>query len=88
MSFEEKEKKAYPFAFVGFFVTEEEPLDILKEDVTPEQIEEIQNLIKKYLFKEGVDVVVAPFIVPPDQVNDALHQLADAVFKPDEEQAN
>ncbi|WP_029522691.1 hypothetical protein [Persephonella sp. KM09-Lau-8] len=83
-----EEKKAFPFAFVGFFVTEKEPLEVLKEDVTPEQIEEIQNLIKKYLFKEGVDLVVAPFIVPPDQVNDALNQLADVVFKPDEEQAN
>ncbi|MBK3331921.1 hypothetical protein GWK41_02415 [Persephonella atlantica] len=80
-----EEKKAYPFALVGFFVTEKNVSDVFRTDVSPEQLEEIRELIKKLIFVEGVDVAIAPFVVPPDQVNDALQQLAEAVFSPPEE---
>lgn len=88
-NFEEKnplELKAYPFAFVGFFVTDKPPSESFREDLSVEELEEIQELIKKYIFKEGTEIVMAPFVVPPDQVDEALRQLADQVFNGEEEE--
>jgi hypothetical protein len=83
-----EEKKAYPFALVGFFVTEKNINDAFRTDVTPEELEQIRELLKKLIFAEGVDVAIAPFVVPPDQVNDALQQLAEVVFTPQEGKEN
>ncbi|WP_457640045.1 hypothetical protein [Persephonella sp.] len=80
-----EEKKAYPFALVGFFVTDKNISDVFRADVTPDELEQLRELLKKLIFTEGVDVAIAPFVVPPDQVNDALNQLAEAVFSPPEE---
>ncbi len=80
----EGEKKAYPFAIVGFFVTDKEAAESFRKDVSPEDVEQIKNLLKKLIFAEGVDITIAPFVVPPDQVNDALHELADIIFSPEE----
>ncbi len=81
----EEEKKAYPFALVGFFVTDKPVEEAFKEDIQPEDLERIQEMIKEVIFKEGVDLAIAPFVVPPDQVDDALHQLADAIFGGEQE---
>ena len=74
------ELKAYPFAVVGFFITDKAPKDSFREELSVEEMEEIQNLIKKYIFKENVDIIIAPFVVPPDQVDDTLKQLAEQIF--------
>ncbi|WP_293445556.1 hypothetical protein [Persephonella sp.] len=80
----EGEKKAYPFAIVGFFVSDKEATESFRKDVSPEDVEQIKNLLKKLIFVEGVDLAIAPFVVPPDQVNDALHELAGIIFSPEE----
>ncbi len=81
------EKRAYAFVLPGFFVTDKSPEEIFREDIQPEEIEKIQDLIKKTIFKSDVDVdiVIAPFMVPPDQAHDALQQLGQAVFGGEEE---
>lgn len=79
-----EEKKAYPFALVGFFVTDKSIEDTFRKDVTPEEIEKVQKLLKETIFTEGVDIAIAPFVVPPDQVDGALKELADIVFDPNE----
>jgi len=83
-----QEKKAYPFALVGFFVTDKNVSDVFRTDMTPDELEQLKELIKKLFFVEGVDVTITPFVVPPDQVNDALNQLAEVVFTPPEEKGN
>ena len=88
-NFEEKnpfELKAYPFALVGFFITDKYPSDSFREDLSVEEMEKIQELIKKYIFKEGTEIVIAPFVVPPDQVDETLRQLAEQVFRGEEEE--
>ncbi len=80
-----EERKAYPFAIVGFFVTDKPVNEAFNEDVSPEEIEEIQEMIKKVIFKEDVDLAIAPFVVPPDQVHDALQQLGEALFGGEQE---
>lgn len=82
----EEERKAYPFALVGFFVSDKPVEECFRKDVTPEELEQLQDLLKKTIFVEDVDIAIAPFVVPPDQVNDALNQLAEVVFSPEEEQ--
>ncbi|WP_457621067.1 hypothetical protein [Persephonella sp.] len=81
-----EETKAYPFALVGFFITDKDVNEAFRQNVTPEELEKLQEVLKKTIFNEDVDVAIAPFVVPPDQVNDALQQLADAIFSQEEEQ--
>ncbi len=83
---ENQETKAYPFALVGFFVTDKEVKDVFRQNITPEELEKLQELLKKTIFKEGVDIAISPFIVPPDQVDDALNQLAEVIFSKEENQ--
>jgi hypothetical protein len=79
-----EETKAYPFALVGFFVTDKDISEVFRENVTPEELEQLQELLKKTIFSEDVEIAIAPFVVPPDQVNDALNQLADVIFSQEE----
>ncbi|WP_456464608.1 hypothetical protein [Persephonella sp.] len=79
----EGEKKAYPFAIVGFFVTDKEATESFRKDVSPEDVEQIKNLLKNLIFAEGVDIAIAPFVVPPEQVDNTLHELADLIFSPE-----
>ena len=83
----EVELKAYPFALVGFFITDENVENVFNEQIKPEDFEEIQNLIKEKLFKKDVEVeiVVAPYLVPPDEVNQTLDNLADVIFSQGED---
>ncbi|WP_456400531.1 hypothetical protein [Persephonella sp.] len=83
---ENDETKAYPFALVGFFISDKDVNESFRANVTPEELEKLQELLKKTIFSEDVDVAIAPFVVPPDQVNDALQQLADAIFSQEDEQ--
>jgi hypothetical protein len=82
------ELKAYPFAVVGFFVSEKEPSEILNMEIETEKLEELQRLIQEIFFKnkEDVDVSILPSIVPPDRVNEALEELAKVIFSPEEEE--
>ena len=80
-----EERKAYPFAIVGFFVTDKPVDEAFKEDINPDDIEKIQEMIKGVIFKEGVDLAIAPFVVPPDQVHEALQQLGEALFGGEQE---
>jgi len=81
-----EDKKAYPFAVVGFFITDKDIDDVFRKELTPEEIEQLERMITKVFFAKGVDVVIAPSIIPPDQVNNVLSQLAHAVFFPSEEE--
>jgi hypothetical protein len=74
------EKKAYAFVFAGFFITNQDPQDIFNENVTAQDMEEIENLIKTKLFKPGVDVALAPSIVPPHQANELLNEFSKVIF--------
>ncbi|NPA54071.1 MAG: hypothetical protein GXO21_05320 [Aquificae bacterium] len=80
------ETKAYPFALVGFFVTDKDISEAFRQDVTPEELEQLQELLKKTIFTDDVEIAIAPFVVPPDQVNDALNQLADVIFSQEDKQ--
>ncbi len=75
-----EETKAYPFALVGFFVTDKDVNEVFRQDVTPEELEQLQELLRKTIFVKDVEIAIAPFVVPPDQVNDALNQLAEVIF--------
>ncbi|ACN99780.1 hypothetical protein [Sulfurihydrogenibium azorense] len=81
------EKKAYAFVFAGFFITEKDPQEIFREDVTAQDMEEIERLVKEKLFKPGVDVALAPSIVPPHQANDLLQEFSRIIFGRGEENA-
>lgn len=74
------EKRAYAFVFAGFFITDKEPLEAFKEDVTAQDMEEIEKLVKEKLFKPGVDIALAPSIVPPNQANDLLYEFGNIIF--------
>ncbi|MEZ0323202.1 MAG: hypothetical protein ABWJ98_02690 [Hydrogenothermaceae bacterium] len=75
------EKKAYAFVFAGFFITDKEPQEIFREDVSAEDMEQIEKLVKEKLFKPGVNVALAPSIVPPHQADQLLQEFANVIFR-------
>lgn len=81
------EKKAYAFVFAGFFITEKDPQEIFNENVTAEDMQQIEDLIKEKLFKPGVDVALAPSIVPPHQANELLQEFGRVIFSQGESNA-
>ncbi len=71
---------AIPFSLVGFFITDRSPEESINTDLTPEELEKLQDIVAKMLFKEGVKVAIYPSVVPPDQANDAVRDLEDMIF--------
>ncbi len=83
---EEQKFLAVPFALVGFFVTDRDVEESIRDDLTPEEMEKLQELIARFLFKEGVKVALYPSVVPPDQADDAVEELENMIFGEEEEQ--
>ncbi len=81
----EEQYMAVPFSLVGFFVTNKPVEESIRSDITPEELEKLQDLIAKLLFKEGVRVAIYPYVVPPEQAGEAVNELEDLIFGEDEE---
>jgi len=82
---EEQRYVAVPFALVGFFVTDRDVEESIRTDMTPEELEKLQELLAKFLFKEGVRVAIYPSVVPPEQAGDAVKELENLIFGEGEE---
>jgi len=79
---EEKNVVAIPFALVGFFATDKPIEEVVNTDLSPEELEEIQNYLAKKLFKDPeVVVAIFPAIVPPEQANEAIKELENYIFE-------
>ncbi len=76
----EEQYIAVPFSLVGFFMTNKSIEESIRNDITPEEMERLQNIIATLLFKEGVKVAVYPSVVPPDQAEEAAKELEDLIF--------
>ena len=81
----EEQYVAVPFSLVGFFVTNRSVEESIRNDLTPEEMEKLQDLIAKFLFKEGVRVALYPSVVPPDQAEEAVSELENMIFGEEEE---
>lgn len=82
----EEQYVAVPFSLVGFFVTNRGVEESIRDDLTPEEMEKLQELIAKFLFKEGVRVAIYPSVVPPDQAEEAVEELEKMIFGEEEEE--
>ncbi len=82
---DEAQFKAVPFSLVGFFITDKSADESVRDDVTPEEMEKLQEQIAKFLFKEGVRVVIYPSIVPPEQADDAVEDFQKLLFSEGED---
>jgi hypothetical protein len=72
---------AIPFALVGFFATDKPIEEVINTDLTPEELEEIQQYLAKKLFKDpNVVVAIYPAIVPPEQATEAVKELENILF--------
>ncbi len=76
----EEQYIAVPFSLVGFFMTSKSIEESIRNDITPEEMEKLQNIIAAMLFKEGVRVAVYPSVVPPDQAEEAVKELEELIF--------
>ncbi len=81
----EEQYVAVPFSIVGFFVTNRSVEESIRNDLTPEEMEKLQDLIAKFLFREGVRVAIYPSVVPPDQAEEAVDELENMIFGGEEE---
>lgn len=77
---EEERFVAVPFALVGIFVTDRPIEESIRTDMTPEELEKLQELIARFLFKEGVRVAIYPSVVPPEQAEDAVREFEELIF--------
>ncbi|SHK20585.1 hypothetical protein [Thermocrinis minervae] len=77
---------AVPFSLVGFFFTNKPIEESIRSDLTPEELEKLQQLLSKFLFKEDVEVALYPSIVPVDQAEEALEDLEEMLFGGEEEE--
>jgi hypothetical protein len=80
----EEQTYAVPFALVGFFLTSKPIEESIRNDVAPEELEKLQEIISKLLFTEGVQVALYPSVVPPDQAEEAVDELEDMIFGEEE----
>ena len=87
MNFEQEQEGYYavPFSLVGVFLTNKEVEESIREEIAPEELEKLQELIAKLLFKSGVNVVLYPGVVPPDQAVEAVNELEDLLMGGEEE---
>ncbi len=76
----EEQYIAVPFSLVGFFMTNKSIEESIRNDITPEEMEKLQNIIATMLFKDGVKVAVYPSVVPPDQAEEAVKELEELIF--------
>ena len=82
---EEQKLVAVPFALVGIFVTDKPVDESIRTDMTPEELEKLQELLARFLFKEGVRVAIYPSVVPPEQAQEAVKELEQLIFGEGEE---
>ena len=81
----EEQLYAVPFSLVGFFFTNKPVEESIRGDLTPEELEKLQEILSKFLFTEGIKVALYPSVVPPDQAEDALEEFEDMIFGEEEE---
>ena len=82
---EEQKLVAVPFALVGIFVTDRPVEESIRTDMTPEELEKLQEILARFLFKEGVRVAIYPSVVPPEQAQEAVKELEQLIFGEGEE---
>jgi hypothetical protein len=72
---------AIPFALVGFFATSKPVEEVVRTDLSAEELEEIQKFLARKLFKDDeVVVAIYPAVVPPDQAQEAIKELEQYIF--------
>ncbi len=76
---------AVPFSIVGFFLTNKDVEQSIREEIEPEELEKLQDIIAKMLFSSGIKVVLYPGVVPPDQAVEAVNELEDLIMGGEEE---
>lgn len=82
----EEQLYAVPFSLVGFFFTNKPVEESIRGDLTPEELEKLQEILSKFLFTEGIQVALYPSVVPADQAEDAVEELEDMIFGEEEEE--
>jgi len=82
----EEQLYAVPFSLVGFFFTNKPIEESIRGDLSPEELEKLQEIISRFLFTEGIQVALYPSVVPPDQAGEAVEELEDMIFGEEEEE--
>ncbi|MFN3813271.1 MAG: hypothetical protein ACK4SM_01430 [Aquificaceae bacterium] len=82
----EEQMYAVPFSLVGFFFTSKSAEESIRSDLTPGEMEKLQDMLARFLFTEDIKVTLYPSVVPPDQAEEALEELEDMIFGESEEE--
>ncbi len=83
---EEQQMYVVPFSLVGFFFTSKPVEESIRNDLSPEEMERLQDIIARFLFTEDIKVALYPSIVPVDQAEDAVEELKEMIFGEEEEE--
>lgn len=77
---------AVPFSIVGLFLTNKDVEQSIREEISPEELEKLQEIVAKMLFTSGVNVALYPGVVPPDQAVEAVNELENLIMGEEEEE--
>ena len=82
----EEEFYAVPFSLVGFLFTTKPVEESIRGELSPKELERLQDIISIFLFAEGSKVSIYPSLVPPEQAEKALKELEDMIFEDEDEE--
>ncbi len=67
-----REHRMYPFAVVGLFITDKDPLEVQTGKPDLEAVHKLEEEISRVLFDGNATVVLLPIAVPPEEAQNAI----------------
>ncbi len=68
----EKQQRMYPFAIVGLFITDGDPLEVQNKNPDLEAVHRLEKEMSEVLFDGKATVVLLPIAVPPEEAQSAI----------------
>ncbi len=74
----------YPFAVVGLFITDEDPLEIQNHKPDLEAVHKLEKEMSKVLFDGKATVILLPIAIPPEDAPDAIDTFVKSLMEGNE----
>ncbi len=80
----EKEQRMYPFAIVGLFITDKDPLEVQTSKPDLEAVHKLEEEMSKVLFDGKATVLILPLAVPPEEAQHAIDTFVKTLMESNE----
>ena len=73
----------YPFAIVGLFITDEDPLEVQNTQPDIEAVHKLEEEISRILFGGKATVILLPLAIPPEEAQSAIDTFVKTLMEGD-----